>query len=38
MRVVEVPVRWLNSDASRVSPIRHSMQMLRDLLRLRFTR
>lgn len=36
MRVVEVPVRWLNSDATRVSPIRHSLQMLRDLIRLRF--
>ncbi|HEX4213517.1 MAG TPA: dolichyl-phosphate beta-glucosyltransferase [Candidatus Dormibacteraeota bacterium] len=34
-RVVEVPVRWLNSDTSRVSPVVHSTQMLRDLLRLR---
>lgn len=34
-RVVEVPVRWLNSDSTRVSPLRHSMQMLRDLLWLR---
>jgi dolichyl-phosphate beta-glucosyltransferase len=34
-RVVEVPVRWTSSDASRVSPVRHSLQMLRDLLRLR---
>jgi dolichyl-phosphate beta-glucosyltransferase len=36
--VVEVPVRWQNSDATRVSPLRHSAQMLRDLLRLRLTR
>jgi dolichyl-phosphate beta-glucosyltransferase len=34
-RVVEVPVRWMNSDATRVSPLRHSLQMLRDLIRLR---
>ena len=31
-RVEEVPVRWRNSDASRVSPVRHSLQMSRDLL------
>jgi dolichyl-phosphate beta-glucosyltransferase len=36
-RVVEVPVRWLNSDSTRVSPLRHSVQMLRDLLWLRIT-
>lgn len=34
-RVQEVPVRWLNSDATRVSPLRHSLQMLRDLVLLR---
>jgi len=34
-RIEEVPVRWLNSDSSRVLPLRHSSQMLRDLLRLR---
>ncbi len=31
-RVQEVPVRWHNSDATRVSPVRHSLQMLRDVL------
>jgi dolichyl-phosphate beta-glucosyltransferase len=34
-RAVEVPVRWLNSDATRVSPLRHSAQMFRDLVSLR---
>jgi dolichyl-phosphate beta-glucosyltransferase len=33
--VVEVPVRWSHVEASRVSPVRHSSQMLRDLLALR---
>jgi len=33
-RVDEVPVRWINSDSSRVVPIRHSIQMLRDLARI----
>ena len=32
----EVPVRWINSGASTVSPIRDSAEMLRDLLRIRF--
>lgn len=31
----EVPVRRINSRQSRVSPIRHSGEMFRDLLRLR---
>lgn len=30
----EVGVRWRHVEASRVSPIRHSSQMIRDLLRL----
>jgi glycosyltransferase involved in cell wall biosynthesis len=33
--VSEVPVRWRSSDSSRVAPLRHSSQMLRDLVRLR---
>lgn len=33
--VREVPVRWRASDSSRVAPLRHSGQMLRDLVRLR---
>jgi len=34
--IVEVPVAWAHADASRVSPLRHSFQMLRDVLALRF--
>ncbi len=33
--IVEVPVRWAHAEASRVSPIRHSAQMFRDVLALR---
>lgn len=33
--VREVPVRWEHVDASRVQPLRHSLQMARDVLRLR---
>jgi len=33
--IVEVPVRWQHKEASRVQPVRHSAQMLRDLLALR---
>jgi len=32
---VEVPVRWAHVEASRVQPVRHSLQMARDILRLR---
>ncbi len=35
-RVVEVPVRWINSPESKVSPVRSSLEMLRDIVRLRF--
>jgi dolichyl-phosphate beta-glucosyltransferase len=38
LAIAEVPVRWLNSDGSRVQPLRHSLQMLRDLLRIRLLR
>ena len=34
-RVVEIPVPWFNSLPSRVDPLRHSVEMLRDLLRIR---
>jgi dolichyl-phosphate beta-glucosyltransferase len=34
-RVEEVPVHWYHMEQSRVHPIRHSLQMLRDVLRLR---
>lgn len=33
--VVEVPVRWRHVEASRVRAVRHSAQMLRDLIALR---
>jgi len=36
-RVCEVAVRWENSPDSRVSPVRHSLEMLRDVLRLRLS-
>lgn len=35
MRVVEVPVEWHYKSESRVSPLRDSPRMLRDLLRIR---
>jgi len=35
-RVVEVPVRWFHQDSSRVHPLRHGLQMLRDSLRIRW--
>ncbi len=35
-RVKEVPVRWLNSPASKVGPIKHSFLMFLDLCRIRF--
>ncbi len=34
-RVAEVPVRWYHVEASRVRPLRHGFQMLRDALRVR---
>lgn len=37
-RVSEVPVRWINSNSSRVQPFRHSREMLSDVLRIRFGR
>ena len=33
--IAEVPVRWRHVEASRVRPLRHGAQMLRDALRLR---
>ena len=32
--VLEIPVRWQHVEASRVQPVRHSAEMLRDLFRL----
>ena len=36
-RIVEVPITWINSPESRVSPVRDSFQMLGDLLKIRMT-
>jgi dolichyl-phosphate beta-glucosyltransferase len=36
--VTEVPVRWKNSDTTRVQAVRHSREMLRDVLRIRLGR
>ncbi len=34
-RIAEVPVRWVNDEASRVDPVRDSLRMFRDILRVR---
>ncbi len=34
-RVAEVPVVWVNDEASRVDPVKHSLEMLRDTLKVR---
>jgi dolichyl-phosphate beta-glucosyltransferase len=36
-RILEVPIRWINSPESKVNPWRDSIQMLCDLLRIRTT-
>jgi dolichyl-phosphate beta-glucosyltransferase len=36
MRIIEFPVRWLNSPDSKVNPLTHSSRMFMDLLRIRF--
>lgn len=36
LRIAEAPVRWINSADSRLHPVRHSFQMLREVIRLRF--
>ena len=38
MKIREVPVRWINSPASKVSALRDSTRMFLDLLALRFRR
>ena len=35
MSIAEVPITWCNDDASRVHPVKHSIQMLTDILRVR---
>lgn len=36
--VVEIPVLWAHAEASRVSPVRHSLEMLADVIALRCRR
>jgi dolichyl-phosphate beta-glucosyltransferase len=36
LRIAEVGVLWKNSPMSKVHPVKHSLQMLRDLLLIRF--
>ena len=36
-RIKEVPVRWVNSPRTSVHAVRHSREMLRDVLRIRFS-
>ncbi len=36
-RILEVPIRWINSPESKVNPLWDSLQMLCDLLRIRAT-
>jgi len=31
-KIKEIPIRWENSALSKVSPIKHSLQMFRDLI------
>ncbi len=38
LRVVEVPVIWNHVEHSRVKPVLHSLQMMRDVIRLRLGR
>jgi dolichyl-phosphate beta-glucosyltransferase len=35
-RIAEVPVRWFDSIPSRISPLRHSVEALVDIARIRF--
>jgi dolichyl-phosphate beta-glucosyltransferase len=35
-RIKEVPIRWIDSPESRVDPLKDSLQMLVDLVRIRF--
>ena len=33
--VTEIPVVWINDEASRVDPIRHSLKMFADIMKVR---
>jgi dolichyl-phosphate beta-glucosyltransferase len=34
-RIAEVPIKWINSPGSKVDPVKDSLQMLKDLYRIR---
>ena len=34
-RIAEVPIRWINSPESKVNPVKDSLRMLVDILRIR---
>jgi dolichyl-phosphate beta-glucosyltransferase len=34
-RIAEVPIKWINSPGSKVDPVKDSLQMLKDLCRIR---
>lgn len=36
LKINEVPIIWINAEGSRVNPIRHSSQMLKDLFIIRW--
>jgi dolichyl-phosphate beta-glucosyltransferase len=36
-RMKEVPIRWINSPESKVDPLKDSLQMLADIVRIRMT-
>ena len=36
LEIAEIPVVWVNEEDSRVSPIRHSLEMFRDISRIRW--
>lgn len=33
-RILEIPIRWLNSPESKVNPLKDSLQMLKDIVRI----
>jgi dolichyl-phosphate beta-glucosyltransferase len=37
-KIREVPIRWINSPDSRVNPLKDSLQMLKDIIRMRLSR
>jgi len=37
LKVCEVPIKWINAPGSKVHPIRDSLQMLKDLVKIRFS-